>query len=187
MNLENITKMLHPGEQILWASMPQPGKLMDEQNKKRNMRWFITVGVVFAVLMFLYVRACVGAGTNVFSVVTVLFVLVAALIFLDPITTYRMLRKVEYAITTERVIVCSPSTQSFSLPRSKAAPVQVIDENGVSTLVIGTDKTPRIGKLRPLGLTGLFVAEDDKAVAHPVFYRVPDAQEAVRILESAEN
>ena len=122
MNLENITKMLHPGEQILWASMPQPGKLMDEQNKKRNMRWFITVGVVFAVLMFLYVRACVGAGTNVFSVVTVLFVLVAALIFLDPITTYRMLRKVEYH-NRARDRLLAFNTELFSSPfqgRSRA-------------------------------------------------------------------
>ena len=61
------------------------------------------------------------------------------------------------------------------------------DENGVSTLVIGTEKKPRTAKLRPLGITGLFVRENDKDVAHPVFYRVPDAQEAVRILEAAGN
>ncbi len=187
MNLENITKMLHPGEQIVWASMSQPGKLMDEQNRKRNLRWFILVGAVFALLMLLYVRACLRAGTNVFSVISVVFVLVAALIFLDPVMTYKLLQKVEYAITTERVIVCSPSTQSFSIPRSKASPVQVIDENGVSTLVIGTEKKPRTAKLRPLGITGLFVRENDKDVAHPVFYRVPDAQEAVRILEASGN
>ena len=34
---------------------------------------------------------------------------------------------------------------------------------------------------------GLFVTENDKDVPHPVFYRVPDAKEALRILESAAN
>jgi len=105
MNQDTVTKLLRPGEQILWSSMSNPGKLMDEKNKQRNTRWFIIVGAVFAVLMFLYVRACVHAGTNVFSVVTLVFVLVAGIIFLDPITTLKRLRKVEYAITTERVIV----------------------------------------------------------------------------------
>lgn len=188
MNLENITKLLKPGEQILWASMSQPGKLMDEKNKQRNMRWFILVGVVFAVLMFFYARACIRAGTSVFSVVTVVFVLMAAIIFLDPVTTYNKLKKVEYAITTDRVIVCSSTQSSFSLPRSKAIPIQVIDEaDGVSTLVIGTDKTPKTTKLRSLGLMGLFVTENEKEIPHPVFYRVPDAQEAVRILEASES
>lgn len=121
MNQDTVTKLLRPGEQILWSSMSNPGKLMDEKNKQRNTRWFIIVGAVFAVLMFLYVRACIRAGTNVFSVVTLVFVLVAGIIFLDPVTTLKRLRKVEYAITTERVIVSSTST-NFSIPRSKAAP-----------------------------------------------------------------
>mgnify|MGYP005980221689 CR=1 FL=1 len=132
MNQDTVTKLLRPGEQILWSSMSNPGKLMDEKNKQRNTRWFIIVGAVFAVLMFLYVRACIRAGTNVFSVVTLVFVLVAGIIFLDPVTTLKRLRKVEYAITTERVIVSSTST-NFSIPRSKAAPVQGYDKRSVST------------------------------------------------------
>ena len=120
MNQDTVTKLLRPGEQILWSSMSNPGKLMDEKNKQRNTRWFIIVGAVFAVLMFLYVRACVRAGTNVFSVVTLVFVLVAGIIFLDPVTTLKRLRKVEYAITTERVIVSSTST-NCSLPRSRVS------------------------------------------------------------------
>ena len=83
MNQDTVTKLLRPGEQILWSSMSNPGKLMDEKNKQRNTRWFIIVGAVFAVLMFLYVRACIRAETNVFSVVTFVFVLVAGIIFLD--------------------------------------------------------------------------------------------------------
>ena len=187
MNQDTVTKLLRPGEQILWSSMSNPGKLMDEKNKQRNTRWFIIVGAVFAVLMFLYVRGCIRAGTNVFSVVTLVFVLVAGIIFLDPVTTFKRLRKVEYAITTERVIVSSTST-NFSIPRSKAAPVQIIDEDGgVSTLIIGTDKTAKPSKLRPLGLTGFFVTENEKDIPYPVFYRVSDAKEAVRILEASGN
>ena len=186
MDLEKITKLLNPGEQILWASMSQPGKLMDGKNRRRNRRWFVTVGAVFALLTFFYVRACVRAGTNVFSVVTLVFVMVAGMIFLDPVTTLKRLRKVEYAITTERVIVSSTST-NFSIPRSKAAPVQSIDEDGgVSTRIIGTEKTAKPGKLRQYGLTGLFVTENEKDVPYPVFYRVPEAKEAVRILEASE-
>ena len=188
MNQDTVTKLLRPGEQILWSSMSNPGKLMDEKNKQRNTRWFIIVGAVFAVLMFLYVRACVRAGTNVFSVVTLVFVLVAGIIFLDPVTTFHKLKKVEYAITTDRVIVCSSTASSFSLPRSKAATVQVIDEEGgVSTLIIGTKKSVKPGKLRQYGLTGLFVTENEKDVPCPVFYRVSDAKEAVRILEASGN
>lgn len=52
MNQDTVTKLLRPGEQILWSSMSNPGKLMDEKNKQRNTRWFIIVGAVFAVLMF---------------------------------------------------------------------------------------------------------------------------------------
>ena len=186
MDLEKITKLLNPGEQILWASMSQPGKLMDGKNRRRNRRWFVTVGAVFALLMCFYVRACVRAGTNVFSVVTLVFVMVAGMIFLDPVTTFHKLKKVEYAITTERVIVSSTST-NFSIPRSKAAPVQIIDEDGgVSTLIIGTEKTAKPSKLRRYGLTGLFVTENEKDVPYPVFYRVPEAKEAVRILEASE-
>lgn len=188
MDLEKITKLLNPGEQILWASMSQPGKLMDGKNRRRNRRWFVSVGAVFALLMFFYVRACVRAGTNVFSVVTLVFVLVAGIIFLDPVTTLKRLRKVEYAITTERVIVCSSTASSFSLPRSKAATVQVIDEeDGMSTLIIGTEKTAKPSKLRPLGLTGFFVTENEKDIPYPVFYRVSDAKKAVRILEASGN
>ena len=187
MDLEKITKLLNPGEQILWASMSQPGKLMDGKNRRRNRRWFVTVGAAFALLMFFYVRACVRAGTNVFSVVTLVFVLVAGIILLDPVTTFHKLKKVEYAITTERVIVSSTST-NFSIPRSKAAPVQVIDEDGgVSTLIIGTEKTAKPSKLRPLGLTGFFVTENEKDIPYPVFYRVSDEKKAVRILEASGN
>ena len=186
MDLEKITKLLNPGEQILWASMSQPGKLMDGKNRRRNRRWFVTVGAVFALLMFFYVRACVRAGTNVFSVVTLVFVMVAGMIFLDPVTTFHKLKKVEYAITTDRVIVCSSTASSFSLPRSKAATVQVIDEeDGVSTLIIG-EKTAKPSKLRRYGLTGLFVTENEQDLPYPVFYRVPEAKEAVRILEASE-
>lgn len=48
MNQDTVTKLLRPGEQILWSSMSNPGKLMDEKNKQRNTRWFIIVGAVFA-------------------------------------------------------------------------------------------------------------------------------------------
>ena len=44
MNQDTVTKLLRPGEQILWSSMSNPGKLMDEKNKQRNTRWFIIVG-----------------------------------------------------------------------------------------------------------------------------------------------
>lgn len=185
MDLENITRLLHPGEQILWASMSKPGKLMDSENRMRNLRWFFTVGAVFTLLMFLYVRACIHAGRNIISVVSVVFVLMALVIFLDPITTLQKLKKVEYAITTERVIVCTSRSSSFSLPLSKAAPVQVIDEAAVSTLIFGTEKVPKNARLRSLGLLGLFITENDRDVPHPVFYRVPDAKEAVRILEAS--
>ncbi len=129
MDLENVTRLLHPGEQILWASMSKPGKLIDCENRMRNLRWFFTVGAVFTLLMFLYIRACIHAGRSIFSVVSVIFVLMAVVIFLDPITTFRKLKKVEYAITTERVIVCASKTSSFSLPLSKAAPVQFISRS----------------------------------------------------------
>lgn len=188
MNLENITKLLSPGEQILWASKPAPGNLMDSKNKTRNLRWFIIVGAAFALLMFFYAKACIRAGTSVFSVVTIVFILMAAIIFLDPVTTFNKLKKTEYAITNQRVIVCSSTASSFSLPIAKAKPVQVIDEDGgLSTLIIGTEKPAKATKLRSLGLMGLFVTENDKDVPHPVFYRVPDAKEALRILESAAN
>ncbi len=183
MDLENITRLLHPGEQILWASMSNPGKLMDEENRMRNLRWFFAVGTVFALLMFLYVRACIHAGRSIVSVVSVVFFLMTLVIFLDPITTFQKLKKVEYAITTERVIVCASKSSSFSLPLSKAAPVQVIEEDAVSTLIFGTDNAPKNARLRSLGLLGLFITENDKDVRHPVFYRVPDAKEAVHILE----
>ena len=186
MNLEKTTKLLGSGEQILWASMSRPGKLMDEKNKKRTMTWFISVGAIFALLMFFYARACIRAGTNVFSLVTAVFFLIAAIIFLDPVTTFSKLKKVEYAITNQRVIVCSSTASSFSIPLSKAQPVQVIEENdGTATLIIGTDHKAKAGKLRSMGLMGLFANENGTDIPHPVFYRVPDAKEAVRILESA--
>lgn len=188
MNLENTTTLLGSGEQILWASMSRPGKLMDEKNKKRNMTWFISIGVAFALLMFFYARACIRAGTSVFTVVTLVFILMAAIIFLDPVTTFSKLKKVEYAITNQRVIVCSSTASSFSIPLSKAQPVQVIEEgDGTATLIIGTDHKAKTTKLRSMGLMGLFVNENGKDIPHPVFYHVPDAKEAVRILESAGN
>lgn len=188
MNLEKTTRLLGNGEQILWASMSRPGKLMDGENKKRNMIWFTGIGAVFLVLMFFYTRACIRAGTNVFSVVTAVFILVAAIIFLDPVTTFSKLKKVEYVITNQRVIVCSSAAASFSIPLSKAQPVQVIDENdGTATLIIGTDRKAKSARLRSMGLMGLFADENGKDIPHPVFYRVPDAAEAIRILESAGN
>ena len=116
MNLENITKLLSPGEQILWASKPVPGNLMDSKNKTRNLRWFIIVGAAFALLMFFYAKACIRAGTSVFSVVTIVFILMAAIIFLDPVTTFNKLKKTEYAITNQRVIVCERTTENGGKP-----------------------------------------------------------------------
>lgn len=187
MNSENTTKLLANGEQILWASMSQPGKLMDKKNKVCNLTWFICVGVAFALLMYFYSKACIRAGTSVFTVVTYIFILMAAIIFLDPITTFSKLKKVEYTITTQRVIVCSSTAASFSIPLSKATPVQVIEEDdGTSTLIIGTDHKVKPTKMRLTGLMGLFVNVDGKDIPHPVFYHVPDAKDAVRILESAK-
>ena len=92
------------------------------------------------------------------------------------------------ACTAISLLLGIGAASNFSLPIAKAKPVQVLDEDGgLSTLIIGTEKPAKATKLRSLGLMGLFVTENDKDVPHPVFYRVPDAKEALRILESAAN
>ena len=190
MDMENVSKMLAPDEQILWASKTVPGELMDKNNKSSITRWFIGVAAVFVLLMVLYGQACAKAGTTIFSMVTVVFFIVAAVIFADPITTYNKLKKAEYAITNKRVIVCATADLSYTIPVAEADPVQVIEEeNGTSTLVIGPVKKIRPSKLRIMSLQGNYIAqdngEDDKP--YPVLYRIPNADEAIRALKTARS
>jgi hypothetical protein len=184
--LEEITQLLSHGEQILWASSSVPGEFMDSDNKARNIRWFIGVAAAFAVLMLLYTRAVVQAGTNAFNVVTGLIVILSAVIFLDPICTYRKLQKVEYIITNKRVLVYCSSSSNFSLPIAKASPVRVLDDgNGYTTLVIGPEAgAGRPERLRSYGVVGRAVTEGESNTRYPVLYHVADADKALAILES---
>ena len=181
---EEISKLLAPGEQVLWASSSAPGELMDADNKTRNIRWFAGVGAAFIVLMFLYIRAVIGAGSNIFNIVTGLIVILSVVIFFDPISTYRKLKKVEYVITNERVIVYASSSSHFSLPISKASPVRLLDDgNGFTTLVIGPETKARTDRLRSYGLVGRSVTEGESDTRYPVLYHVADADKALAILE----
>ena len=187
MNWENVSSLLDPGEQILWASASAPGRLMDRENRARNLRWFSLVGAGAALLAGLYVRACIRTGTSVFSVIAVVFVLLSAIVFLDPIATLQKLRHVEYAITNRRVIVCASAYSSFSLPIAKAGHAHLVeDRDGGASLVFSPEKPVKPGKLRTLGLLGCFVAEDGGTVRYPVLYRVSDARQALHILENAQ-
>ena len=187
MNQDTVTKLLRPGEQILWSSMSYPGKLMDEKNKQQKTRWFIIVGAVFAVLMFLYVRACIRAGTNVFSVVTLVFVLVAGIIFLDPVTTLKRLRKGRVRhhdrardlppprptspSRVPRPRPCRSSTRTAAFPRSSSARTRRPSTPSSARSVSRVSLSPKTKRTSPTLCSTVYLTR----------------REAVRILEASGN
>ena len=186
MKTENFSAPLEPNEQLLWTSKAVPSKLLDKNNKSNVIKWFLSIGIVFAAAMFFYIHACVKAGTDISVGTLVVFVMLAALIFIDPIKTHSKVNKIEYGITNQRVIVCTDADKFYSIPVKQAEPVKVLeDEDNASTIIFGPIKKINPSKLRFLALMGNRYGEDEEEKKYPVFYRIPDVKDALHALETA--
>ena len=162
---------------------------MDEENKAANIRWIAILGGFFLVLMVAYAISAVRHGTSIFNVFTLVFAMIGAVIVLDPLTTFLKLRKVVYAVTTERILVSINDTSHFSFPLNKVDTVTFLPgPDNLGTLYIGSPAGKvKVRRKRAEGLMGHRVDEGENTIQYPVFYNIQEPEKVKALIESFRN
>ena len=178
---EKLTSSLREGEKVLWQSKAEPIQTLDNTTKKR---FWITLAVcvaTFAVLTVLY-------ATNVKAeprpaVYVILFVLCAFAPlrrFLDA----RDIRKLNYVVTDQRLLIVSGDVKGVDLARVKEAALRTDADGHLSLLVGSHGVKARPSHWRDLALTGVpSVSDADEPVDSFGYYAVADKAGLEQVLK----
>jgi hypothetical protein len=179
MNAEELLKsVLAKGEIVKWSATPKPYSLLNEENKKSTMRFWIVAAVLLFVLNIPYIALCVLDETVEFiPAVLVVTVGVPAFLFANPIRDKLHIAKQTLAITDKRVLVFHTlnKDQSVAIEKIDAVRVEQSTDAGCCHVRIGSSVTEApFGKLRHFAIMGKRDS-DDKCVGL-VFYHMDERE-----------
>lgn len=185
MSDKRLNELLHEGEQLRWAGKSQVTKALDADNRKSALWTVGLAGVLTLLLILLYSLSLKNNGDSPRTGIIVFILAIGAAVGLGPFNTFRKVKKVIYAVTSERIIVSVDADKSFDLPLDKADTVmKVTGQDGYTSLLIGTPtgKT-KMNKLRTNAINGVRTEEGETIVLYPVFYNIPDADKVIELIK----
>ena len=174
---ERLKDYLEPGEKILWQGRVTPFESMDHTHKAYYIRRGIIAAAVLILLIALYIPTAIKTGAGIKP--GVLLVIVAAGIYgiCSPMLDVRKLRKMEYVLTNEKLMLVTPSdvrsVKLSAIPTARMAS----DADGHWSLLCGPDCDSLAPcKRRVATLTGAILDQDSMMCDRFVMYGVDDVQ-----------
>lgn len=174
---ERLKDYLTHDEQILWHGRTTAFEAMDGTHKAYYIRRGIIAAVVTVLLIALYIPTAIKTGAGV--KLGVVIVIVAAGIYgiCSPFLDVRKLRKMEYVLTNEKLMLVTPSdvrsVKLSAIPTARMAS----DADGQWSLLCGPDCDSLAPCKRRLAtLTGAILDQDSMMCDRFVMYGVDDVQ-----------
>jgi hypothetical protein len=118
MNAEELLKDILAKDEVLeWTATPKPYSILNDENKKSTMLFWIIAAVLLLALNIAYIAFCALDETAEFMAgVLVVTVGVPLFLFINPIRDEKHIAKQLLAITNKRAIVFHKSNKELSLP-----------------------------------------------------------------------
>ena len=174
---ERLKDYLEHDEQILWHGRTAAFEAMDGTHKAYYIRRGIIAAVVTVLLIALYIPTAIKTGAGV--KLGVVIVIVAAGIYgiCSPFLDVRKLRKMEYVLTNEKLMLVTPSdvrsVKLSAIPTARLAG----DDDGHWSLLCGPDCDKLAPcKRRAATLSGAILDQDSMMCDRFVMYGVDDVQ-----------
>jgi hypothetical protein len=179
MNAEELLKgTLAPDETLQWSATPKPYSILNGENKKSTVRFWIIAVALLLLLNISYIAFCIADDTVEFMAgALVVTVGVPLFLFINPLRDEMHIAKQLLAITNKRALIFHKSNKELSLPIEEVDEVRVESSTDAecSHVRIGSASVAApAGKLRSIAILGKR-DNDDKCVGL-VFYHM-DARE----------
>lgn len=174
---EKLKDYLERGEEILWHSRAEQFEAMDRTHKAYYIRRGVIAAAILILLLAFYIPTAIKTGAGV--KLGVVIVIVAAGIYgiCSPMLDVRKLRKMEYVLTNEKLMLVTPSdvrsVKLSAIPTARMAS----DADGHWSLLCGPDCDSLAPcKRRVATLTGAILDQDSMMCDRFVMYGVDDVQ-----------
>lgn len=172
---ERIKDYIGHGEEILWSGRSENFEAMDKTHKNYYLRRGIIIAVIALALIALYIPTAISTGAGIKVGVILVLLAVGIYAVISPVLDVKKLRKTEYVLTNEKLIIVSPSdvrsVALSSIPTAKLAK----DEDGHTSLLCGPDADKLAAcKRRVATLTGALLDQDSSMCDRFVLYAVND-------------
>jgi hypothetical protein len=179
MNVEEVLKsVLAKDEIVKWSTAPKPYSVLNEENKKSTMRFWIVAAVLLLVLNITYIAFCVwDEAVEFMPAILVITVGVPAFLFANPIRDKLHIAKQTVAITDKRVLVFHSSNkdQSIAIEKIDAVRVEQSTDAGFCHVRIGSSVTDAPAKkLRHFAIMGK--RDNDNKCIGLVFYHIDESE-----------
>lgn len=174
---ERLKDYLDHGEEILWHGRTEPFKAMDQTHKTYYIRRGIIAAVVLILLNTLYISTALKTGAGIKPAVAIVIIAAGLYGIFSPFLDVRKLRKTEYVLTTEKLLLVSPSdVRSVKLSAIPTARLDS-DADGHWSLLCGPDCDALAPcKRRVATLTGAILDQDSMMCDRFVMYGIDDVQ-----------
>lgn len=174
---ERIKDYLGHGEKVLWTGQAEDFQPMDKTHKNYYTRRSIIVALVSVAIIAAYFISAVNSGAGIKWGVVIVLVAVAVYAVVSPVLDIKKLRKCSYVLTTDKLILVTPSdvrsVALSSIPTAKLA----LDEDGHKSLLCGPDADKLSAcKRRVATLTGALLDQQSSMCDRFVFYAVNDPE-----------
>lgn len=190
MNAEELLKaVLAKDEIVKWSATPKPYSVLNEENKKSTILFWVIAAVVLLVLNIAYIALCAADDAVEFMPgVLVVTIGVPLFLFINPIRDKAHIAKQLTAITDKRAIVFHKSSkeQSIAIEEIDDVRIEQSTDAGYCHVCIGSAVTDApAAKLRHFAIMGKRDS-DDKCVGL-VFYHLEesDGKRAVELLNAS--
>lgn len=174
---ERLKDYLERDEKILWNGRAEKFDTMDGTHKAYYIRRGIIIAVITILLIALYIPTATKTGAGVKPAIVVIVALVGAYAVVSPALDMRKLRKLDYVLTNENLLLVSPSdVRSVKLSAIPTARLDC-DSDGHWSLLCGPDcdDLPAC-KRRVATLTGAILDQDSMKCNRFVMYAIDDVK-----------
>ncbi len=172
---ERLKDYLEHGEEVLWSGKPENFDTADKTHKSYYTRRSIIVAIISVAIIVAYLYTAISTGAGIKYGVVVVLVAVAIYALVSPVLDIKKMRKCEYVLTNEKILLVTPSdVRSVKLSSVPTAKV-FTDEDGHKSLLCGPDaESLPAFKLRIATLTGAIMNQDTNMCDRFVLYAVND-------------
>lgn len=172
---ERLKDYLEHGEEILWHGRAEPFIAMDQTHKGYYLRRGIVIALVLLALDILYISTALKTGAGIKPAVVIVITTAGLYGIFSPWLDVRKLRKMEYVLTTEKLLLVSASdVRSVKLSAIPTARLSE-DIDGHWSLLCGPDcDTLAPCKRRVATLTGAILDQDSMMCDRFVMYGIDD-------------
>lgn len=171
---EMLKTGLKPGEQILWRGKTEAFTTLDKTHKKK-FAIFACIGLLIAALLTIaYLSAAMRGELEVKPFVLLIVLLLCGIPAFNMLSDASKLRKTEYVVTDQRLLILSDSLRPMAFSAIQEAGFGT-DADGHVSLLCGKDAMKaKPDKWRTMCLAGNNIAEGTDICAHFVFYAPAD-------------